>query len=82
MTCLARLGMEAYLVGKVGRDHWGELILQQLAKEHVHTDFILSKEGVSSPFTYIIVDQKNKTRTCIHTALSEELEVFNASSIC
>ncbi|XP_022640355.1 ketohexokinase isoform X4 [Vigna radiata var. radiata] len=67
LTCLARLGLNARLISKVADDSQGRGILDELRADGVDTSFIVvSKEG-TSPFTYIIVDNQTKTRTCIHT---------------
>ncbi|RDX61615.1 Ribokinase, partial [Mucuna pruriens] len=67
LTCLARLGLNPRLISKVADDSQGRGILDELQADGVDTSFIVvSKEG-TSPFTYIIVDNQTKTRTCIHT---------------
>lgn len=68
LTCLARLGLNPRLISKIADDSQGRSILDELRDDGVDTSFIVvSKEG-TSPFTYIIVDNQTKTRTCIHTA--------------
>ncbi|KAK7277470.1 hypothetical protein RJT34_22483 [Clitoria ternatea] len=67
LTCLARLGLTPRLISKVADDSQGRAILDELRADGVDTSFlVVSKEG-TSPFTYIIVDNQTKTRTCIHT---------------
>ncbi|GMH02539.1 hypothetical protein Nepgr_004378 [Nepenthes gracilis] len=67
LTCAARLGLNPRLISKVADDAQGRDILEELEADGVDTSFIVvSKEG-NSPFTYIIVDNETKTRTCIHT---------------
>lgn len=67
LTCLARLGLNTRLISKIADDSPGKGILDELRTDGVDTSFIVvSKEG-TSPFTYIIVDNEMKTRTCIHT---------------
>ncbi|XP_020224934.1 uncharacterized protein LOC109806830 isoform X4 [Cajanus cajan] len=67
LTCLARLGLNTRLISKVADDSQGRGILDELQADGVDTSFmVVSKEG-TSPFTYIIVDNQTKTRTCIHT---------------
>lgn len=67
LTCLARLGLNPRLISKVADDSQGRGIIDELQADGVDTSFIVvSKEG-TSPFTYIIVDNQTKTRTCIHT---------------
>ncbi|XP_002268232.3 uncharacterized protein LOC100241187 isoform X2 [Vitis vinifera] len=67
LTCAARLGLKPRLISKVADDAQGRSILEELQADGVDTSFfVVSKEG-NSPFTYIIVDNQTKTRTCIHT---------------
>ncbi|XP_020593675.1 uncharacterized protein LOC110033870 isoform X3 [Phalaenopsis equestris] len=51
---------------KIANDFQGKNILTELEGDGVDTSFIVVSEG-NSPFTYIIVDNETKTRTCIHT---------------
>ncbi|PSR86395.1 Ribokinase [Actinidia chinensis var. chinensis] len=67
LTCAARLGLNARVISKVADDAQGRGILEELEADGVDTSFlVVSKEG-NSPFTYVIVDNQMKTRTCIHT---------------
>ncbi|KAJ8899170.1 hypothetical protein K2173_011957 [Erythroxylum novogranatense] len=67
LTCAARLGLRPRLIAKVADDSQGRSILEELESDGVDTSFlVVSKEG-NSPFTYVIVDNQTKTRTCIHT---------------
>ena len=67
LTCVARLGLKPRIISKVADDSQGRSILDELHADGVDASFIVvSKEG-TSPFTYIIVDNETKTRTCIHT---------------
>ncbi|KAL5231015.1 hypothetical protein ABZP36_029791 [Zizania latifolia] len=51
----------------VSNDPQGRNILKELQDDGVDTSYILVAEEGNSPFTYIIVDNQTKTRTCIHT---------------
>ncbi|KAI3907783.1 hypothetical protein MKW98_008460 [Papaver atlanticum] len=67
LTCAARLGLNSRLISKLANDAQGRGILEELEADGVDTSrLVVSKDG-NSPFTYIIVDNKTKTRTCIHT---------------
>ncbi|XP_020593674.1 ketohexokinase-like isoform X2 [Phalaenopsis equestris] len=66
LTCAARLGLKPRLISKIANDFQGKNILTELEGDGVDTSFIVVSEG-NSPFTYIIVDNETKTRTCIHT---------------
>ncbi|KAK6143975.1 hypothetical protein DH2020_020795 [Rehmannia glutinosa] len=67
LTCAARLGLKPRLISKVADDPQGKGILEELEADGVDSSFIVVSEGGNSPFTYIIVDDQTKTRTCIHT---------------
>lgn len=58
LTAAARLGLESYLVSKVGDDSISDEIEQELLADGVKTQFLLKAEGHPSPFTYIIVDKQ------------------------
>lgn len=67
LTCAARLGLKPRIISKVADDTQGRSILDEFQADGVDTSFIVvSKEG-TSPFTYIIVDNQTKSRTCLHT---------------
>ncbi|CAI8614436.1 unnamed protein product [Vicia faba] len=67
LTCAARLGLKPRIISKVADDTQGKRILDELQADGVDTSFmVVSKDG-TSPFTYIIVDNETKSRTCIHT---------------
>ncbi|KAM7521769.1 hypothetical protein LguiA_011671 [Lonicera macranthoides] len=67
LTCAARLGLTPRLISKVAGDPQGRGILEELESDGVDTSFLVVSEEGNSPFTYIIVDNETKTRTCIHT---------------
>ncbi|XP_059660208.1 uncharacterized protein LOC132306704 isoform X4 [Cornus florida] len=85
LTCAARLGLNPRLISKVADDAQGRGILEELEADGVDTSFlVVSKEG-NSPFTYVIVDNQMKTRTCIHTPgsppmIPSELSISNLIS--
>ncbi|CAN0920385.1 KHK [Linum grandiflorum] len=67
LTCASRLGLNPRLISKVADDSQGRGVLAELEADGVDTSFfVVAKEG-NSPFTYVIVDNQTKTRTCIHT---------------
>ena len=58
LTAAARLGLDSYLVSKVGDDSIGQEIEEELLSDGVQTQFLLKAKGHPSPFTYIIVDKQ------------------------
>ncbi|KZV32952.1 ribokinase-like [Dorcoceras hygrometricum] len=67
LTCAARLGLKPRLISKVADDSQGKGILEELEADGIDSSFVVVSDGGNSPFTYIIVDDQTKTRTCIHT---------------
>ncbi|GLI60496.1 hypothetical protein VaNZ11_002658, partial [Volvox africanus] len=67
LTAAARLGLAPTLVTKIGADGLGDGIISELHRDGIDTAHVLRAEGHPSPFTYIIVDRRGGTRTCIHT---------------
>ncbi|ONH93083.1 hypothetical protein PRUPE_8G212100 [Prunus persica] len=67
LICAARLGLSPRLISKVANDTQGRGILEELQADGVDTSSVVVSEEGNSPFTYIIVDNETKTRTCIHT---------------
>ncbi|KAF8654041.1 hypothetical protein HU200_062187 [Digitaria exilis] len=67
LTAAARLGLRPRIISKVADDAQGRNVLKELQNDGVDTSYMLVAEDGNSPFTYIIVDNQTKTRTCIHT---------------
>lgn len=64
---LSRLGVQAEILTKVGDDAYGKMITDELSQDGLVTARVMRKAGITSPFTYVIVDVAGQTRTCIHT---------------
>ncbi|XP_030455009.2 uncharacterized protein LOC115676269 isoform X2 [Syzygium oleosum] len=67
LTCLARLGVRARLMSKIANDIHGKSLLEELTVDGVDTSFLVVTEDGQTPFSYVIVDQSTRTRTCILT---------------
>ncbi|WOL05187.1 hypothetical protein Cni_G13913 [Canna indica] len=67
LTGVARLGLKPRVISKVANDAQGRSILAELEADGVDTSYMVVAEEGNSPFTYVIVDNQTKTRTCIHT---------------
>ncbi|MFS7975546.1 putative ribokinase [Helianthus anomalus] len=84
LTCAARLGLNARLISKVASDAQGRGILEELKADGVDVSFFVVSEEGNSPFTYVIVDNQTKTRTCIHTPGSPPMvpdDISNATML-
>ncbi|CAL9071619.1 unnamed protein product [Musa textilis] len=85
LTGACRLGLKPRVISKVANDAQGRSLLAELEGDGVDTSYIVVAEEGNSPFTYIIVDNQTKTRTCIHTPgnpamVPEELTQLKLSS--
>lgn len=67
LTCASRLGLSPRIVSKISDDSQGRTILDELEADGIDTSFLVIAKGGNSPFTYVIVDDQTKTRTCIFT---------------
>ena len=65
MVTLARLGMRASYIGKVGSDEDGRFQISSLASEGVETAGVMVVEGAESQNAFIIVDQATGERTIL-----------------
>lgn len=64
MVALARLGLRARYIGKVGSDQMGQLQIESLRSEGVRADISIV-EGAQTQTAFIIVDQSSGERTII-----------------
>lgn len=74
LTAVRRLGIRSTLISQVGDDSQGQQVLAELSADGVDTKLITVQHGIATPFTYVIIDRKHGTRTCIHTPAEKELE--------
>ena len=75
-TAISRLGLcRVGLLTQVGRDSNATSILDELNQDGVDTSLVVQNSEITTPFTYIIVDSTNNTRTCIHTPMEREMTV-------
>ena len=79
LTALRRLGIPAAILSKVGNDMYGAAALQELQQDGIDTKYVVCKDGVTTQFTYVIVDETKNTRTCISTPGSEDLLIDELS---
>eukprot|EP00741_Cyanophora_paradoxa_P012617 tig00020614_g12191.t1 len=72
LTALKRLGVgKCKMVTKLGGGAIGQETLQLMVNEGIDTSLVVVKETIPAAFTYVIVDQKTLTRTCLHTPTEE-----------
>ncbi|KAJ0113021.1 hypothetical protein Patl1_01674 [Pistacia atlantica] len=67
LTCAARLGLNPRIISKISNDPQGKGILKEFEADGINTSFLVVSEEGNSTFSYVIVDNQTKTRTCIVT---------------
>eukprot|EP00026_Physarum_polycephalum_P011811 Phypoly_transcript_12055.p1 GENE.Phypoly_transcript_12055~~Phypoly_transcript_12055.p1 ORF type:complete len:361 (+),score=52.83 Phypoly_transcript_12055:65-1084(+) len=65
-VCVSRLGIPSTIITKLGNDEIGSAVLKDFKDEKVDTSLVTIYNG-ATPFSYIIVDTSNKSRTIINT---------------
>jgi sugar/nucleoside kinase (ribokinase family) len=65
MVTLARLGMRARYIGKVGSDDLGALQIRSLESEGIQSTDVTVVDGATSQIAFIIIDQATGERTVI-----------------
>lgn len=82
LVALSRLGIQTSILTKIGTDSIGKHIKESLNKEDVSTEN-LHQSGDASPYSFIIVDTNQNTRTIIHHpgALYSDDIPFNDNSL-
>ncbi|KAK3415289.1 hypothetical protein EUGRSUZ_H00838 [Eucalyptus grandis] len=80
LTCLARLGVKARLISKIADDIHGKTLLEELRADDVDISFLVVSKGGQTPFSYVMVDQSTRTRTCIFTPGFPLMEPADVSS--
>ena len=72
-----RLGAEVIMVGRLGKDYFGELFLKKMAEEGMSTDFVWQDETAGTGVACPIVDQKGQNaiigiaRANLHLSLEQ-----------
>jgi len=62
---LAKLGLNAALIGKVGKDGFGEFLKKTLEAGGVNTDGLVEKEGINTSSSIVLSDSSGE-RTFLH----------------
>lgn len=65
LVTLSRLGARTAFVGKMGDDEFGSFMKSQLEKEKVDISHVVTEQGASSQFAFIIVDRATGKRTIL-----------------
>ncbi len=63
LVCLSRLGRRTSLIGLIGDDAFGQEIRAGLEAEKVDTEHLVTSEGATSQFSFILANPHRSTRT-------------------
>ena len=58
----ARLGLKVSIFGKVGSDHLGDIIIENLVKERISTDSIYRSGDTNTAFSFVMVPSDGQRR--------------------
>lgn len=75
----SRLGGDVYLCGVLGKDSYGDELLESLKKSQVHTDFI-SREDTTSGTAFVTVDAKGSNSIVIIAGSNAFLDIAKVDS--
>ncbi len=70
---LSRLGVSVGAMGKIGNDHFGELILQSLTENRVDTTGILQDVHTNTSFTFVSIASDGERSFCHFIGANGEL---------
>jgi ribokinase len=59
-VAVARLNAEAYMVGRVGNDYLGSILIESMSKSGVNVDFVKKDSTTHSGLAFITVDSKGR----------------------
>src|ERR671922_2331737 len=59
LLVLARLGMNVALIGKLGDDDLGRMVIQDLQKEEMDTSFLIRQKGKKTQVSFIPVEKES-----------------------
>ncbi len=75
---LGKWDTEVYLTSVIGNDIYGDAVIKALKENNVNTDYIIRKEEIETTRTFILVNEKNASRTLFNVKspieVSENIE--------
>ena len=71
----ARLGAGVVMIGAVGKDELGDVLIQSLKKDGVKTESILIKDGISTGIAAILVEKSGNNAIAVVSGANFELSI-------
>lgn len=65
MVALAKWGLKARYIGKVGGDEMGSFSLESIRSQGVDVSFVIREHGARNQYAFILIDARNGERTII-----------------
>lgn len=62
-SVIAKFGNPVDLYGRMGNDAYGSFVRKMLNEENINTQYLKISDSVSTPFSFIIINTKDGTRT-------------------
>lgn len=83
LVIMSKLGLNTQVLGGFARDNAGDYLLNDFEKYGVDTSKAVRVDGATSFTSFIVLSEKNKTRTCVFDrgTVKDEIENVNFSAI-
>ena len=65
-VCLARMGVQTGVIGRIGNDFFGQFVRAALAEAGVDTQLLMAQTGAKTAATVAAIDEEGRRR-CAHT---------------
>ncbi|QPM67877.1 ribokinase [Atribacter laminatus] len=77
----SRLGLEVYMVGKIGDDEFGNQIHANLKKEQINYRFVTKNTDSHTGLAFIFIDNKGENRILVAPGANMKLSVGDLSDV-
>lgn len=77
----SRLGANVIFLGKVGRDYFGKVAIENLEEEGIRTDFLSKDDEVSTGIAEIMVDSKGDNIIAVAPGANENLSIEDLKEV-
>lgn len=71
---LARLGFQTAAVVEIGKDVLGQMIWDELKREHVNTDFVITEKGEQTAVSVLLISGEGGRSALTHRGAASQLE--------
>ena len=69
----ALCGCETYVIGKIGDDHFGSIVIETLEKNKVNTDFLYKAQAINTGIIVTLADSMGENRGCVSLGANRSL---------